>query len=179
MKPLLDEFENYWVCFLLSITSRNERKKRNTCNSQNSFDTHWRRRKPRKCPENESNWRVDLQNASSWTVMSQRLMVPAEVEWSKQSAVGWKPTLSMRLCLWLNVHSGLVMEVARPFGGICQIFTRQSCDPVARIPSWNGENSRSVTVSECAWRRGIVLLFLPQSSIGSTARLVPGTQFFF
>ena len=52
-------------------------------------------------------------------------------------------------------------------------LTRQSCDPVARSPSWNGEKSISVTVSVWAWSRGIVLLLRPQSSIGRTARLEP------
>lgn len=51
--------------------------------------------------------------------------------------------------------------------------TKQSCDPVASSPSWKGEKSISVTVSAWAWSRGIVLLFLPQSSKGKTARLEP------
>lgn len=52
-------------------------------------------------------------------------------------------------------------------------LTRQSCEAVASSPSWNGENLRSVTVSVCPWRSGMVLLFRPQSSSGRTATLDP------
>lgn len=54
-----------------------------------------------------------------------------------------------------------------------QILTKQSCDAVANKPSWNGEKCKSVTVSVWPCNSGMVLLFRPQSSIGSTAKLEP------
>lgn len=52
-------------------------------------------------------------------------------------------------------------------------LTIQSWDPVASKLSWNGEKSMSVTVSECAYSKGIFFGFLPQSLIGSIAKFEP------
>jgi len=66
---------------------------------------------------------VDLQKISFWVLRSKRATQPAAVEYIKPSAVGWKPTVSTRLCLCEKMASGSESDCSRPFSGMCQTLT--------------------------------------------------------